>query len=75
MLKTLLPPNCLWTSLRTVEGFNYDQTLEQLKTLFPPSGNDEDMEDDNPLPDSVPESIREMVSYPKAIEALGNMIW
>ncbi|KAF9449836.1 DNA mismatch repair protein msh6 [Macrolepiota fuliginosa MF-IS2] len=74
MLKTILPSNCLWTSLRTVEGFDYDQTLEQLKTLFP-SGEDESMEDEGVLPASVPESIREMVSYPKAIEALGCMIW
>jgi len=57
-----------------VEGFSYDQTLQQLKALFPP-GEDEDMEDDNSLPSSVPESIREMVPYPKAVEALGNMIW
>jgi len=73
MLKNILPSNCLWTSLRSVEGFSYDQTIEQLKALFPP-GEDEDM-DDNILPSSVPESIREMVPYPKAVEALGNMIW
>lgn len=57
-----------------MEGFSYDQTLQQLKALFPP-GEDEDMEDDNSLASSVPESIREMVPYPKAVEALGNMIW
>ncbi|KAF5356840.1 hypothetical protein D9756_006462 [Leucocoprinus leucothites] len=74
MLKNILPSNCLWTSLRTVEGFNYDQTFEQLKTLFP-SDEDEDMIDASGLPNSVPESIREMAPYPKAIEALGNMIW
>ncbi|EKM76737.1 hypothetical protein AGABI1DRAFT_78171 [Agaricus bisporus var. burnettii JB137-S8] len=75
MLKMILPTNVLWTSLRTVEGFDYDQTMEQLKTLFPPG--DEDMEDDgdDALPASVPESIREMASYPKAIESLGCMIW
>jgi len=56
-----------------VEGFSYDQTIEQLIALFPP-GEDEDM-DDNILPSSVPESIREMVPYPKAMEALGNKIW
>ena len=69
MLKNILPSNCLWTSLRSVEGFSYDQAIEQLIALFPPG------EDDNILPSSVPESIREMVPYPKAIEALGNMIW
>lgn len=74
MLKAILPANCLWTGLRTVEGFDYDQTLEQLKALFP-SGEDEDMEGDNVLSSSVPESIRQMMSYPKAIEALGYMIW
>jgi DNA mismatch repair protein MSH6 len=75
MLKMILPNNCLWTSLRTVEGLDYDQTMEQLKTLFP--SEDEDMEDagDHVLPASVPESIREMSSYPKAIESLGCMIW
>ncbi|KXN86517.1 DNA mismatch repair protein msh6 [Leucoagaricus sp. SymC.cos] len=74
MLKNILPSNCLWTTLRTVEGFNHDQTLEQLKILFPPN-DDEDMDSDGSLPSSVPESIREMLPYPKAIEALGNMIW
>jgi len=73
MLKNILPSNCLWTSLRSVEGFSYDQAIEQLIALFPP-GEDKDM-DDNILPSSVPESIREMVPYPKAMEALGNMIW
>ena len=73
MLKNILPSNCLWASLRSVEGFSYDQAIEQLIALFPP-GEDEDM-DDNILPSSVPESIREMVPYPKAMEALGNMIW
>lgn len=60
--------------MRAVEGLDYDGTLEQLKTLFPP-GEDEDMEDDSVLPPSVPESIREMMPYPKAIEALGYMMW
>jgi DNA mismatch repair protein MSH6 len=75
MLKMILPNNCLWTRLRSVEGLDYDQTMAQLKTLFP--SEDEDMEDDsdNVLPTSVPESIREMSSYPRTIESLGCMVW
>lgn len=75
MLKMILPTNVLWTSLRTVEGFDYDQTMEQLKTLFPPGDEDMEADGDDALPASVPESIREMASYPKAIESLGCMIW
>ncbi len=74
LLKAILPANCLWTGLRAVEGLDYDGTLEQLKTLFP-LVEGEDMEEDSALPVSVPESIREMIPYPKAIEALGYMMW
>lgn len=77
VLKTILPSDCLWTGLRDVEGFKYDQTLEELKSLFP--CGDDSMEDDAEgeglLPPSVPESIRQMASDRCSMEALGDMIW
>lgn len=77
LLKAILPAACLWTGLREVEGFGYDKTLEELKTLYPvDEGQDEQMEDDSSLlPESVPESIREMADCRNAIKALGSMIW
>ncbi|KAK7023852.1 DNA mismatch repair protein [Favolaschia claudopus] len=73
LLKSILPASCLWTGLREVEGFDYDQTIMELKKLYP--GSDEDMNDDDALPSSVPEPIREMVDTRSAIESLGSMIW
>jgi hypothetical protein len=65
----------LWTGLRDVEGFKYDQTLEELKRFFP--SGDQSMEEDGEelLPASVPESIRQMASDRCSMEALGDMIW
>jgi DNA mismatch repair protein MSH6 len=76
LLKTILPAACLWTGLRPVEGFDYNTTLKELINLYPADGDvvmDED--DEGPLPHSVPESIREMVTSKNAIKALGSMIW
>jgi DNA mismatch repair protein MSH6 len=76
LLKSVLPAACLWTGLRSVEGFNYDATLKQLTTLYPAVGDDAMDEDDGAsLPHSIPESIREMASSKPAIKALGSMIW
>ncbi|RDB29773.1 DNA mismatch repair protein msh6 [Hypsizygus marmoreus] len=77
LLKSILPAACLWTGLRSVEGFDYDETLKELKTLYPPEDtNDmEDDEDEGPLPRSVPETIRDLVTSQPAIKALGSMIW
>ncbi|GLB42318.1 putative DNA mismatch repair [Lyophyllum shimeji] len=78
LLKAVLPAACLWTGLRTVEGFKYEETLQELKTLYPPEDGDESMagdEDATVLPASVPEPIREMVSCQNAIVAFGSMIW
>lgn len=65
---------CLWTSLRDVEGFSYDKTLDELKLLYPADdGVDEDPEEEGLS--GVPDAIRSMLSCRTAIEALGSMIW
>jgi DNA mismatch repair protein MSH6 len=72
-----LPSGCVWTGLRPVEGFKYEETLTELKKIYC-TAEDIDMEDeDSPyaLPESVPESIREMARDKLAIEALGSMVW
>jgi DNA mismatch repair protein MSH6 len=76
----VLPAGCLWTALRPVEGFKYDETIEELKTIYPPGpGEDVAMDQDDPsyciLPESVPAPIREMAEDKLAIESLGTMIW
>ena len=76
LLKAILPAACLWTGLRTVEGFDYETTFEELRTLYPPDEDDTmDGDDGIPLPRTVPGSIREMASSVPAIKALGSMIW
>jgi len=80
LLKSVLPAGCLWTALRPVEGFKYDETIEELKTIYPPGpGEDVAMDQDDPsyciLPESVPAPIREMAEDKLAIESLGTMIW
>ncbi|KAK2461207.1 hypothetical protein APHAL10511_006734 [Amanita phalloides] len=78
LLKGVLPPTCLWTSLRTVEGFDYEQTIEELRKLYPSSDEDhpiEDGGDDCVLPPAVPKPIREMSSSKLTVQALGTMIW
>lgn len=74
LLKNVLPSECLWTGLRTVEGFNHEQTISELRKLY---NDDDSMEDDDGclLPSSVPEPIREMLSSTLAAQALGTMIW
>lgn len=72
-----LPSGCLWTGLRPVEGLKYNETLNELKTIYC-TAEDIDMQDeDSPyaLPEGVPEPIREMSRDKLAIEALGSMIW
>ncbi|KAI1786071.1 DNA mismatch repair protein Msh6 [Ganoderma leucocontextum] len=77
LLKSILPGNCLWTSLRDVEGLKFHDTIKELKKLYPPSDDDDDEMTDNPhgLSSAVPEPIRQMLSHTRAIEALGSMIW
>ena len=62
-----------------MEGFKYDTAIDELKSLFPSSGDDamdQDEEDGSDiLPSSVPDSIRQMAHDRPAIEALGSMIW
>ncbi|KAJ7702418.1 DNA mismatch repair protein msh6 [Mycena rosella] len=74
LLKSILPAACLWTGLREVEGLGYDQTMTELRKLYPATDED-DMDDDAVLPSSVPEPIREMIGSRSAIESLGSMIW
>ncbi|TDL25149.1 DNA mismatch repair protein Msh6 [Rickenella mellea] len=69
LLKAVLPSSCLWTGLRDVEGFGYDETLEQLKDLYP--DDDDAMEEGG----AIPEAIRSMIGNNGAIKALGSMIW
>ncbi|CAA7264271.1 unnamed protein product [Cyclocybe aegerita] len=80
VVKTVLPSGCLWTSLRPVEGFKYEETLDELKSIYPPGpGEDVTMDESDAsyavLPESVPLPIRNMVEERLAIEALGSMIW
>ncbi|KAJ7695011.1 muts domain V-domain-containing protein [Mycena olivaceomarginata] len=61
LLKSVLPAACLWTGLRDVEGFGYDQTMVELRKLYPPTDDAMDDDEDVVLPSSVPEPIREMM--------------
>ncbi|KAH9031950.1 DNA mismatch repair protein Msh6 [Lactarius hengduanensis] len=72
LLKVILPGGCLWTSLRDVEGFGYDRTLDELKDLYGTS-SEETMGDDDY--GAIPTAIRDMLGYKNAIEALGSMTW
>ncbi|KAJ7197253.1 muts domain V-domain-containing protein [Mycena pura] len=74
LLKSILPAGCLWTGLREVEGFSYEQTLVELRKLYP-AVEENDMDKDAVLPSSVPEPIREMMGSHSATESLGSMIW
>ena len=76
LLKAILPASCLWTSLRESEGFRYDQTIKELRALYPTEEdtmNADGQQDD--LGSNVPQSIRDMLGYKSAVEALGSMIW
>ncbi|EIW55250.1 DNA mismatch repair protein Msh6 [Trametes versicolor FP-101664 SS1] len=76
LLKSILPGNCLWTSLRESEGFKYNEAIKELKKLYPADEDDDEMAD-NPhgLTKAVPEPIRRMLPHQGAIQALGSMIW
>ncbi|PPR06375.1 hypothetical protein CVT24_002487 [Panaeolus cyanescens] len=76
LLKVTLPSKCLWTALRTVEGFDYETSVQEIKKIYA-SGDDDLMDDDDQIifPECVPESIRELAGEKLAIEALGTMIW
>ncbi|KAG5727213.1 DNA mismatch repair protein msh6 [Termitomyces sp. T112] len=78
LLKAVLPAACLWTGLRPVEGFTYDETLQELRKMYSEEEDDATMADEdeeNVLPSCVPEPIRAMVASQNAIKALGSMIW
>ncbi|KAI0642601.1 DNA mismatch repair protein Msh6 [Trametes meyenii] len=76
LLKSILPGNCIWTSLRESEGFKFKETIKELKKLYPADEEEEEMVD-NPhgLTKAVPEPIRRMLPHEDAIEALGAMMW
>lgn len=59
--------------MRDSEGFRYEITLKELRSMYGASGVDNDM--DGELGNEVPQSIRDMVTCHDAIEALGSMIW
>jgi DNA mismatch repair protein MSH6 len=67
----------LWTSLRDVEGFTFQQTIKELNSMFLEvnAGEDDAMDEDAELSSAVPQSIRDMASYRGAMEALGALIW
>ncbi|KAJ8596178.1 DNA mismatch repair protein Msh6 [Rhizopogon salebrosus TDB-379] len=77
LLKSILPGSCLWTSLRDVEGFTFQQTIKELNSMFLEvnAGEDDAMDEDAELSSAVPQSIRDMASYRGAMEALGALIW
>ena len=75
LLKSILPASCLWTSLRESEGFDYDQTLAEIKVLYPADEQDCMDDDSDLLAEAVPQSIWDMVGCKGAMEALGAMIW
>ncbi|KAG6917118.1 hypothetical protein DXG01_003784 [Tephrocybe rancida] len=77
LLKAVLPAACLWTGLRTVEGFSYEETLQEVKAMYSEDGDDTmGVEDDETgLPAGVPEPIKVMLDSQNAIKALGSMIW
>ncbi|KAH7923446.1 DNA mismatch repair protein Msh6 [Leucogyrophana mollusca] len=74
LLKAILPAACLWTSLRDVEGFTYEQTVKELNEMFTGEEDDASMED-GVLVDTVPQGIRDMAGCKTAMEALGAMAW
>ncbi|KAG6815417.1 hypothetical protein H0H87_002062 [Tephrocybe sp. NHM501043] len=78
LLKAVLPATCLWTGLRTVEGFGYDETLQEVRSMYIEEDSDETMVDEDEesgLPACIPEPIRAMVGSQNAIKSLGSMIW
>ena len=76
LLKAILPGSCLWTSLRDSEGLTYNQTLKELKKLFPATDEDDELPDAaHGLSTAVPEAIRDLAGQQSAMEALGSMIW
>ncbi|KAI6029649.1 DNA mismatch repair protein Msh6 [Pisolithus microcarpus] len=75
LLKAILPSACLWTSLRDVEGYTFEQTIKELNEIFSEGMEDGMMCTDGELSSSVPQSIRDMAGCKTAVEALGAMTW
>ncbi|KAF8518415.1 DNA mismatch repair protein Msh6 [Hysterangium stoloniferum] len=69
LFKNVLDGSCLWTGLRLSEGFAFEKTISELKTMFP--DDPDEMEEGNGIPDA----IKDMMGNRDAIEALGAMIW
>ncbi|KAH7907952.1 muts domain V-domain-containing protein [Hygrophoropsis aurantiaca] len=75
MLKAILPAGCLWTSLREVEGFTYEQIIKELNQMFAGDKEDAAMDEDAVLSSAVPQGIRDMAGCKTAMEGLGAMAW
>ncbi|KAI6116215.1 hypothetical protein F5141DRAFT_1101863 [Pisolithus sp. B1] len=75
LLKAILPSACLWTSLRDVEGYTFEQTIKELNEIFSDGTEDDNVCSDSELSSSVPQGIRDMAGCRIAIEALGAMTW
>jgi DNA mismatch repair protein MSH6 len=71
LLKSVLPSNCLWTSLHDKEGYDLSQTQTELRNMF--AGEDSMAQDDTPA--GLPEQIVQMYDDPDVMVALGGMIW
>jgi DNA mismatch repair protein MSH6 len=69
LLKNILDGSCIWTNLRPSEGFNYQDTRDVLRDIYP--DDPDEMEEGN----GIPEVIRDMMGNKDAVEALGSMIW
>ena len=44
LLKSILPGNCLWASLRESEGLKFQETIKELKKLYPADDDDDEMD-------------------------------
>jgi len=71
LLKVILPGTCTWTSLRSVEGYDYRTTLKELENVYPLA---EEGGGDDPYV-NMPEAVRSMIGDEIVIQALGSMIW
>lgn len=61
--------------MRTSEGFDHEQTLQELGEMYPAEEDGDMEEEDAMLSTSVPQSIRDMATCKDTMRALGCMIW
>ncbi|CAG8523968.1 14803_t:CDS:10 [Acaulospora colombiana] len=53
LLKNILPGTCTWTSLRSVEGYDYQTTLKELGNLYPAEGDIDNEDAIAALPEAI----------------------